>query len=95
MAKPKWKGYRTTKGTRINYKEDEVLPLWTNENEYGEYLSGPTKVDIPKGTIIVVYRNKYWTEEEDGAKAQAADQMHDRTTGAPVTQSQDDDDLPF
>jgi len=98
VAKPKWRGYRTTKGQRIDYKEDEVLPLWTNENDYGEFLSGTTKVDIPAGTKIIVYRNKYWTEEEDGAQAQqerADTTMVDRETSQPVTSSQDDEDLPF
>ena len=62
MTKPKYRGYVAVKGQKINWKEDEVLPLWENEGQSGIYWSGTTKKDIPEGTKIIIYKNKYADE---------------------------------
>jgi hypothetical protein len=64
MAKPKYRGYVEVKGQKINWKEDEVLPLWENEGKSGPNWSGTTKRDIPAGTKIRIYKNKYADEDE-------------------------------
>jgi hypothetical protein len=75
--KPKYQVFKTTKGQKVNYKTDNIGALWAEENQYGEFFTG--KIG---GVSVVVYQNRFWTEEADGPNAGG---------GAPGT----DDDCPF
>jgi len=71
--RPWIKLYRTTKGQRIDYKNDEVGALWLNDGKNGKYLSGKLgKKDSNQVDVI-----GYMSDDEDGEGEQRGDEQQD------------------
>ena len=88
--RPKWQIFKKRKGKKVDYKNDRLGALWVEENQYGEYLTGKIGDEF-----VVVYKNRFFDEKEDGPEDQRGEGSPEDRSGGLSPTSPDDSDLPF